>query len=274
MSLVARVPEIDWDVGFERHWNAGDPVDTHAFNALSFLFPQGESFFIAVAKEVAAGVPGLGETPLGKEVAGFVAQESVHSCEHAAYNAVLRSQGFSNVVHDYVAALQAHARRRLSPLSRLAVVCAYEHYTAVLGNFILCNPQVLARAQPDMALVWGWHAAEETEHKAVCFDLYRAAGGRWPRRVFWFLLVSLNFQLVFGRLYASMLYRDGCLRRWRLPRTLASGLRFFFGARGVGWHLLWYGLHYLGPGFHPWQQDNRAELDGWLARNRDSLRVY
>jgi predicted metal-dependent hydrolase len=32
-------------------------------------------------------------------------------------------------------------------------------------------------------------------------------------------------------------------------------------------------LHYLRPGFHPWQRDNRAELQAWLAANRNKLRI-
>ena len=52
-TITARIPQVDWSKGFERHWNGGDPAVTHAFNALSFLFPQAEKFFIEVAREVA-----------------------------------------------------------------------------------------------------------------------------------------------------------------------------------------------------------------------------
>jgi len=58
-----------------------------------------------------------------------------------------------------------------------------------------------------MQLVWGWHAAEETEHKAVCFDLYRALGGGWLRRVLVLMLVTMNFSRLFWRLYLDMLRR-------------------------------------------------------------------
>lgn len=271
-SITARIPQIDWNKGFDRNWYGGNAAVTHAFNALSFLFPQGEKFFIDVAQEVAGTLDLANDPELGKAIKGFTAQESVHGYQHTQYNEVLQAQGFENVAHKFVLRLQEQSRRSLSPLTRLAVVAAYEHYTAILGNYILSNPQVLEPAQPDMALVWGWHSAEETEHKAVCFDLYHAAGGGWARRVWMFLLVSMNFYLMFNRLYFSLLWRDGCLRPGRVPKTMGQALRFFFGSPGVGWYLVRDGLRYLSPGFHPWNQENRMKMQTWLAANQAKLR--
>lgn len=271
-TITARAPQVDWSMGFERHWNGGNPAATHVFNALSFLFPQGEKFFIDVAREVVRSIANDGNPELQQVVRGFIAQESIHGNQHDQYNAVLEKQGFENVVHELIDRLNERSRHYFSPLTNLAIVCGYEHYTAILGNFILSNPQVLKSASPDMALIWGWHSAEETEHKAVCFDLYRAAGGGWLRRVLAFLLVTLNFTLLFGRLYFSLLYRDDRLRPSRLFRTIGQSLRFFFGGSGVAWHLLWHGFRYLSPFFHPWNQDNRRKLQVWLAINQTRLR--
>ena len=272
MTITARIPQIDWNKGFDRNWCGGNAGATHAFNALSFLFPQGEGMFIEVARQVAATLD-LGNDPeLEKAVKAFVAQESIHSHQHVRYNEVLEAQGFENVTYNYIRRLQELSRRNTAPLTRLAVVVAYEHYTAILGNYILSNPQVLKPAQPDMALVWGWHSAEETEHKAVCFDLYRAAGGGWLRRAVVFLVVTLNFLFMFNRLYLSMLWRDGCLGPGRILTTIGQTLGFFFGRRGVEWYLMRDAFRYLLPGFHPWNQENRAKLHAWLAANRSRLR--
>lgn len=271
-SITARIPKIDWSKGFERNWCGGNPAATHAFNALSFLFPQGEKMFVDVAREVAATLDLSGNLELAKAVKAFVAQELVHGNQHTRYNEILQAQGFANVVHNYIRRLQEVSRRNLSPVTRLAVVAAYEHYTAILGNYILSNPQVLTPAQPDMALVWGWHSAEETEHKAVCFDLYRAAGGGWARRASLFLLVSMNFLMMFSRLYLSILWRDDCLKPGRIARTLGQALAFFFGRRGVAWYLVRDGVRYLGPGFHPWNQQNRVKMQSWLTANQARLR--
>lgn len=271
-SLIARIPHVDWSHGFDRHWNGGNAAVTHAFNALSFLFPQAEHFFIDVAREVVSGIDLSHNPDLERAVSGFIAQESIHSHQHSRYNTVLQQQGFENVAHDFVLRLQRQAHNHFSPLTKLAVVCAYEHDTAILGNYILNHPQVLEPAPPDMALVWGWHSAEETEHKAVCFDLYRAAGGGWLRRVLVLLSVTLNFNLMFGRNYFSLLRRDGCMKPSRIVGTLAQSLQFFFGGSGIGWHLIGYGLRYLTPGFHPWDQDNRSQLHAWLSVNAVRLR--
>lgn len=271
-EITARVPQVDWSRGFDRHWNGGNPAVTHAFNALSFLLPQAEKFFIEVAREVARQINLPKDSALGKEVRGFVAQESAHSALHNQYNEVLRSQGFENVVHGFIERLQARAHRYLSPVTNLAAVCAYEHYTAILGNFLLATPQAINSASADMALVWGWHAAEETEHKAVCFDLYRAAGGGWLRRVLVFLQVTLDFSYIFIRLYISLLRRDGCLRPSQLTKTIRQSTAFFFGASGVAWHLLWHGLRYFSPRFHPWNHNNRESLHSWLSNNQIRLR--
>lgn len=269
-AITPRAPRIDWNRALARHWNGGDPAATHVFSALSFLFPQGERFFIEVVRDASGRTP-ITDPALAEAVRAFVAQEATHRQQHAAYNAVLEKQGFRNVVAGYIDWLQKRSTG-YSILTRLAIVCAYEHYTAILGDYLLCNPHVLREAPPQMALLWGWHAAEETEHKAVCFDLYRALGGRWQRRALVFLFVTLNFNAMFLRLYASLLHRDRCLRPLRLAPTLAGTARFFFGRTGVAWYLLRDGARYLLPRFHPWHQDNRAELRAWLAANRDGLR--
>ena len=270
-EITSRVPIIDWTKGFDRHWNGGNPAVTHAFNALSFLFPQGERFFVDVAREVVRTARISRNLVLEQSVRGFISQESSHGHQHDQFNAVLVKQGFDNVVRVYIARLQEWSHRNFSALTNLTLVCGYEHYTAVLGNFILRNPQVLKPASSDMALVWGWHSAEETEHKAVCFDLYQAAGGGWLRRILLFILVTLNFGLMFGRLYFSLLHRDGCLSLSRFTRTLAQSLTFFFGWAGVAWYLLGGFFLYLSPWFHPWNQDNRSKLQAWIAVNQTRM---
>lgn len=271
IDLPPRLPDIAWQNGFARHWCHDSPAVTHIFNALSMLFPQAERYFIEVAREVLAGQSTL-PAAQRRAIEGFVAQESLHAGQHNRYNAVLAEQGYDNVAAASIARLQARSRKLASPLTRLAVVCGLEHYTAILGEYVLSHPHLLEHASPDMALVWGWHAVEETEHKAVCFDLYTAAGGRWPRRAMTFGLVTLNFTRLFLRCYLHLLRRDACLTPRALPRTIADYTRFTFGRNGVAWALLAHGVQYLQPGFHPWQRDNLAQARAWLQQHGERLR--
>lgn len=270
--IATRVPQIDWEKGFNRHWNGGNPVVSHTFNALSFLFPQGEKYFIDVVREVAGQVNLSGSPQLAREIAAFLAQESIHTRQHSQYNTALEQLGYRNVVHDYIERIVKLTRSHLSPSTNLAMVCAFEHYTAVLGGFILNNPKVLIPAPPEMALIWGWHSAEETEHKAVCFDLYHAAGGGWLRRVSAFAMVTLNFWGMFLTTFIYLLHHDGCLKPSRLPGTLLQTLRFFFGFSGIIWPVLAHSVAYLKPGFHPWNYDNRAKMQVWLDAHQGQFR--
>lgn len=271
MNITIKVPRIDWNEGMERHWNGNDPVMTHVFNANSFLFPQGERFFIRSVRKVIGAVEQKIDTELAEQVQKFVTQESIHTHQHEQYNTWLVRQGYENLVYNYICFLEARSER-LSPLTNLAFVCAYEHYTAILGNFTLNNPKVLGRAQPNMALIWGWHSVEEIEHKAVCFDVYHTFGGGWLRRVVAFSFVSLNFVYLFSRLYLSMLSRDGCFKPSRITHTLSGMSRLFLGRNGLSWTLLFNGLRYLSPSFHPNHSENTELVTAWIRMNNDRLR--
>lgn len=264
MTPKARTPQIDWNRGFARHWNGGEPASTHFFNALSMLFPQGERFFI---EQVRATADALDVTD--EAVREFVAQEAIHARQHDQYNALLAAQGYENVSAELARKLEERAYRLFAPLTRLAVVCAYEHYTAALGHHVLGHPELLQSAPPEMQLVWGWHSFEETEHKGVAFDLYRRAGGGWLRRALVFAMVTANFTRLFWRLYLHLLRHDGCL--WRFA-TLREMTCFMVGPRGLGWPMLGAIGRYLSPAFHLWKQDNRDRMAHWLAAHEASLR--
>lgn len=271
-DITPRVPLIDWRNEFPQHWNGGDPSATHLFNAFSFLFPQGETFFISIAKTVHSKLKLESSSPLNIAAKSFVRQETMHTKYHEQYNAILEKQGYINITYNLLEWIIKQAHRHFSPTQNLAIVCAFEHYTAILGNYVLSHPQILKSATKKMQLIWGWHATEETEHKAVCYDLYQAAGGGWLLRILAFFIVSLEFGLLFSCLYLNLLWRDGCLYPSKIFKTLWQSTKLFWGRHGISWHLLWHGIQYLKPGFHPWDQDNQHKIQKWLAVNKNSLK--
>lgn len=266
-TLTVRKLNVDLSRGFARHWMGGDVYRTAFMNALSMSFPLGEQMFIDSVRAVPADT--LPDAALRAEVKDFIGQEASHRFVHQQYNAELARQGY-----DYT--LEPMTRKRVELIARLpvhdrlAITCALEHYTAMLADFVLRHPAWLERAEPQMRTLWSWHAAEESEHKAVAFDVYRASGGGYWKRVLWYLHVSLVFWWDTTRQTVYNLKRDRAL--WS-RRTWGSAARAWFGRKGLAWHLLKPGLDYLSPRFHPWQHDNRALLQMWLERNDDAFRA-
>ncbi|WP_150698531.1 metal-dependent hydrolase [Pandoraea terrae] len=145
----------------------------------------------------------------------------------------------------------------------------HEQYNAQLARQGLVN-RWERWAEPKMRLLWRWHAAEETEHKAVAFDLYRALGGSERRRVLLYVYVLLMFSAESLAQTALNLHRDGSLFK---PGTWFSALTFYFGRDGVAWRCALPMLRYLAPRFHPEQHGDRNLAARWLAEHADAWRA-
>jgi hypothetical protein len=150
-------------------------------------------------------------------------------------------------------------------LHHLAVTCAYEHCTAVLAELTLRHPELLEGAEARMQTLWRWHAAEETEHGAVSFDLYQAAGGNlvWRRRWFSYVLISFALECV-GQTLIN-LHRDGSLWRWR---TAHSAWRFALGRHGLLRLATGPLLRYYRRDFHPARHAAQRPTQGAAAACR------
>jgi len=261
-QLTVRRLLIDLSTPFARHWNGGDAFRTAWFNALSMSFPLGEQFFIDSVRAGLALLPDTERARFGSEVRGFIGQEATHRRIHALFNAQLARQGHVN-------AWEARIRHRIErlegahPRHVVAITAATEHFTAILAEHLLTHPQVLDGAEPRLCTLWLWHAAEESEHRATAFDLYRALGGneRWRRR--WFLLVSWHFLTDALRQTVRNLDHDGAL--WRVS-TWRSAARFFCGRHGLLRHTFGPWCGYWSGRFHPLRRGGEAGMK-WLKGN-------
>lgn len=259
-DLPVRRLLVDLTTPFDRHWAGGDAFRTAFFNALSMSFPVGEQFFIDSVKLGLAKLPVDRRAVFEAEVKGFIGQEATHRRIHALFNEQLARQGLVN--H-----WEARVRRRLKrlegvdPRAWLAVTAATEHFTAILAEYLLHTPRALAGVEPRLALMWEWHAAEESEHRCTAFDLYRALGGDevWRRRLF--RLVTWHFVTDVWRQTVNNLWHDGSWKRWT---TWRDGWRFLFGAGGVVPALTGPWRQYLRADFHPARQGGEAGRT-WLA---------
>ena len=243
-----------------RDWCGSDPFLSTFCDSLSVLFPEGERFFIDSVKLVRHQVT---DPALLADVAGFIGQEAMHGREHRAFNAMLIDHGFRSAprVEAGLRRLLDLGRRALSPHSQLAITCALEHFTAMMAEALLGNMR--GEMHPSVRPLWAWHALEESEHKAVAFDVYRATGGGAWRRIIAMIPVSALFVLVAGATQARFLAERGILLQpWRWLRGL-TGLWVW---PGYLTRLLPAYLTYFRPGFHPDDRDARALLDAWRER--------
>jgi uncharacterized protein len=272
--LPVRQLQTDFSGGFAGRWHGGDAFRSAYFNALSMSFPAGEQAFINAVKACAERLPAdPAFEALRALTKDFAAQEATHRHVHAQYNAELARQGFENHVESRIWARYEQAKG-MHPMHHLAITAAYEHYTAVFSEVLLAHPAMMEKAEPQMRKIWLWHALEETEHKAIAFDLYVALKGNYRWRARWFFYTTITFAADTVRQTVHNLWRDGTLFH---PRTWASAAQFLFGrpSRGGGWAWLTFAplACYLKRDFHPWQQDNSAHAVQYRSAHAQDWRI-
>ena len=171
LLIKPRQPEFALPSPWLRHWHGGDAFKSHFFDAMSLLFPDGERFFIDAVRAYRDQVT---DPQQQAQIRGFIGQEAHHSREHQHYSEALRESGYDlDYLERRLKKRLAFVRKHLPPKVHLAATTAVEHLTAIMADAILQNPEWLEGADPTMARLWRWHALEESEHKAVAFDLYQ-----------------------------------------------------------------------------------------------------
>jgi predicted metal-dependent hydrolase len=249
-------------------WHAQGSHVTHFFNALSLLFPAGERFFMDSVRNYRERID---DPVLKKQVLGFIGQEAMHTREHVEYNDLLQAAGLPAHKLDRRLTLLLNLNRKLPKAFQLAMTVALEHYTAMLAGLLLSDDTRIAGAVEGYRQMWTWHALEETEHKAVSFDVWntvlKPGIGRYLLRTGTMLAVTLFFWLIVFDYHLRLMIADR--RRGGHLRGLGRVVAFLYGPRhGVFPRIAREWLDFFRPGFHPWDHDNRAQLariDGLVA---------
>ncbi len=262
------------------------------FNAASLSFPPTERFFIAAVRAYDDKVT---DPILRDQVRGFVHQEAMHNRVHIACNAMLARDNPSCHRAERVSVATFAVLGRLPRAFRLSLSSALEHFTAMAADTLLHYPQEFSSiVPPEVARMWLWHAAEETEHKAVCFDVHRAALGSGPfayiNRLFGMLFATPLFLFVLLLITAAVL---GSGRKRKTgeqaaplvenppmenpppdspppgPSAESDAERFLGrGMFGLLYQLVPWRLYfsYYRPSFHPWDHDNSRFVEDWKQR--------
>lgn len=245
-----------------RFWHPAGAMATYFFNALSLIFPPGERYFITSVRAFRKSVQ---DPKLTGEVKAFMAQESRHDRAHTSYNTQLDALGYDASGYEAKFEKQLEwARRARSPIHQLAQTVACEHFTAAVAEVAL-ERGWFDELSPEVAEIWHWHAIEEAEHKAVCFDLYRAVGGAYWRRIVAYLEIALTFPILMLAMMVHMAVHD---RRHLGLKDLHQGARFLLGRRGVTWAIAARVPEFLAPRFHPMQSRGHE----WLRAQEQRLR--
>jgi predicted metal-dependent hydrolase len=257
-----RAPEFDFS-RVPRYWVAGSPFLTHVANGVNLLFPAGERFFIRSVKHY---LERIDDETLRAQVRGFFGQEGRHARSHELYFDALRAQGYD--VDGFLRWYERVAYGLIEPLApaplRLAVTAALEHYTALLAEGALTDPQFERHLDPTMQRLLRWHACEEIEHKAVAFDVLEQVAPGYPLRVAGMVVATLVLAGFWTSATAHLLAQDLRARRrpapdhdeWRALRERKRSIvrdTFLRGLRA-----------YLRPDFHPDDRNDRGLAESWL----------
>ena len=255
VDITVRKLSLRPSADIARHFHSGDPFLSAFFAAMSSVFPDGERFFIDSVRHYQKQ---LNDPELVQQVRRFIGQEAHHGQEHEAFNQWLTDKGYpvGETLRRLAEGLTA-ARERLSARQQLAMTLALEHFTAIMANQFLTMPELSDQMHPEIRELFIWHAVEETEHKAVAYDLYKDVNGNYLERQRLFLS-STAYLIGFSSYFTwQMLKRDNVHKK---PLTLAKGLWKGFGYRGVISSIVPAWFSYLKPGFHPWDDDNSVRL--------------
>jgi predicted metal-dependent hydrolase len=167
-DIQPRKMDFSFDPAMPRYWFDDDQFKTILLTALSCTFPEGERFFVRHYQKQ------IQDPLLREQVKGFIGQEAHHGNEHDAFNHFMESKGVpTGKVDEFVNRGMRFMAKHLSPQRQLAKTCALEHFTAMLAELMLEHPDFFKGMDERMLPLWLWHAVEESEHKAVAFDVYQ-----------------------------------------------------------------------------------------------------
>lgn len=252
-----RRQDFAFDDDIPLDWFGGDAFISMLMTGLSGTFPEGERFFVDSVRHYQSRI----SAELQKPVRGFIGQEAHHSKEHDSFNAMMARKGLPmQDIDHFVGNGMRLLRKHLSSERQLAMTCALEHFTAILAEVALDNPDFFGQMDERVRKLWYWHAIEEAEHKAVAFDVFQEQVGSYWIRSSQMLINTIEFTFFTGYHAYQLLHARGLHKDWRLH---ARGLKKLFVSPGWLRPLGKAYLAYYRPDFHPWQRDNSAAVAYW-----------
>jgi len=245
---------------------------------MHIVFPEGEKFFVRSVRRFAKDIK---DETLKKEINSFCGQEGIHAREHQRFWEVMQEQGLEpekfasflkvtafsgkysigNMVRNTLNKVQPQLGDKMA----LSITTALEHYTAILANALFHEPIATNdNIAPQMLELLHWHASEEIEHKAVCFDVLKQVDDSYLIRVsgMGFATLMLWGYILSGQVYFLVKDKDKNIiqmpvEAYMLLKTVVFG--------EIGKNLSRHLLEYFKKDFHPDDIDDRHLIEKFFA---------
>lgn len=275
-KIVPRKPTFDWQ-SVPTHWIYDDAFSTHFTNVLHLMLPAGERWFCRL---YAQALPHITDEKLRQDVQAFIRQEAQHARAHDDMVEMLRQQGLdpdgysalADILFNKVLADKPFGKLWIKQLNkpwfnaRLAAIAAIEHFTGVLGHWILnaehFNEETV---HPVMLDLLRWHGAEEVEHRNVAFDVHRHLGGGYLSRQAAMVIATPALTLLWAGGVRHLGKRDPqasgkiTVRQWL--KTTRAGL---LPGPAMLLNSVW---RFVQPDYHPLYEANTAQALAYLERS-------
>lgn len=279
------------------HWVPNEAFCSQLINELHLLLPAGEFWFCRVYNKA---LPLIQDEKLREDVRGFIKQEAIHGRSHGGViEKYLNHNGIET--RSYLKLVEWLFNRLLDdkPLGlrlprwlashwlrfRLSLIAAIEHFTCVLGKYIIETKAFdEAGADPVMLDLLRWHGAEEVEHRCVAYDLYNHVGNRsavlrYVMRVINITLVAPILLYLWAKGANHLMRQDPELKQykpsmWRLWfwRTWSRTARRTALIPSIAWAFN-EAFRYLKPGYDPLKEADTQVAQAYLSQSPAALRA-
>jgi len=249
VQITCRRPQFNFE-GTPAIWLA-DPIKTHFMNALSVLIPYSEKTVNEIMRK---NIDQIQDSVLKQEINDLIKQEGTHALMHRQTNSLLVDLGYKKIIffEKVQKSMMSLLARCSSKAFEMAMPAAFEHFTAAISRDFLAHPSYWINDKNNQAIEFTkWHALEEIEHQAVCYDAFKAIYKN-PYRLslvltlIWFPVFTVSTFTI--QLY--FLHKDRVIYKpkyWpKYLHFLGRSIRLF--SKGI--------LNYAKPSFSPWSESD------------------
>jgi uncharacterized protein len=242
-------------------------------SVLHLLLPEGENWFVETFKQA---LPLIRDDSLREDVLGFIGQEAIHAAAHQGVLDYYTGQGvdtsayirqiewlFGRILGERPGMSEAAQRERL--IEDVAIVAAVEHYTAMMGAWVLDATALdKAKSHPVMLDLLRWHGSEEVEHRNVAYDVLMHLDPGYGRRIRTLLMVvpALTWLWVRGAGFFAAADHGSPPARMSWGRYFSAARRGLLPTPAA---FLKCTLQYFKRDFHPSQYYSTAKCVAYIA---------